>query len=174
MLVFSCTIPVTEKALHKMQPPWLHSTPLAAETTWKCGMSASRDTHHNKAAFCHLWMIKKLKASDTKKNIFLTKRFMGGENWKKLSQNSESLNLGTQDAWNLSQGGHPGTLGPTNITNLHLHNFHFTHVILLRMNRKIGKHGRYVLWSHTYGIMLRELNGLKQCLFCILCNDYKN
>lgn len=71
---------------------------------------------------------------------------MGGENWKKLSQNSdrESEHGNTSCLESVS-----GILGPTNITNLYLYNFHFPHVMLFRMNSKIGKqHGRYVL-DHT-------------------------
>lgn len=76
-MLFTHTIPVIEKSLHKTQPPWLHSTPLLAETTWKCSVSASRDTHHIQAAFCHLWMIQKLKAPDTEKEYLLNKKIYG-------------------------------------------------------------------------------------------------
>lgn len=122
------------------------------------------------AAFCHLWMIKKLKALDTEKEYL--KKYL----WERKTGKS-SLKIQTE-----SEPGNTSflesvfrTLGPTNITNLHLHNFCFAYMILLRTNSKRGKqHGRYVPWSHTYGIMLRELHRLKQCLFCVLYNDYKN
>lgn len=84
---FTHTILVIGKAFHKIQPPWSHSTPLVSETTWKRSMSASRDTHHSQGAFCHLWIIRILKAADTRKEYLLCKKIYGrGKLEKALSK----------------------------------------------------------------------------------------